>query len=544
MKTVFEMKSDLSNLSQTVISVEETLKSIGAKSKDIKKAVLLTEEMLVLLGRNAAEGKNVNVTVSKILGGRTIDIASAGTELKEADISRTELDLSMAYLPADAENVIRNMILLANKDMLSFSYKNGINRIHINVGEGAKKNLIYSLGAIGAAVVIGMILRLLVPQDINNAMNEYVFSVVKSVFLNAFNMIMAPLIFFSIAACISSFKDLKELGKIGGKIMTFYLCTTVMAILMGFLMFNVISPGNPGDFDFLQVKSSTVSDMDFSFRDTLINIVPPNLLSAFLDSNTLQLIFLAILVGTAAGRLGNRSEAVSAFLYDANELFLKVASMITRFLPLMIFSSVISMVLTMDADNAKSMLKLVATVIAADIGMLLFYILISIIIGKTKPSFFLKNAFPAWINAFALSSSSASMAYTMDVCDKRLGISPKIYSFSIPLGATVNMDGMTVMLSITTLFFARGFGIELSGADIISLIFTIIVLSVGAPGMPGSGLICMSVLFKQFGIPIEALSLVIGIYSMLDPLSTANNVMGDVTGTYVVAKKSGMVSKV
>lgn len=135
------------------------------------------------------------------------------------------------------------------------------------------------------------------------------------------------------------------------------------------------------------------------------------------------------------------------------------------------------------------------------------------------------------------------MAHTMEVCDKKLRISPKLYSFSIPLGATINMDGLSVMLSLTTLFFANAFGITLSPADILSLIFTIVVLSVGTPGIPGTGLICLSVLIKQCGIPIKALSIFVGVYSLLDPINTANNVFGDVTGTYIVAKRSKLIQE-
>ena len=185
----------------------------------------------------------------------------------------------------------------------------------------------------------------------------------------------------------------------------------------------------------------------------------------------------------------------------------------------------------------KTLLSVIACVLVGMLLMMLFYFAVVLIFTKSNPANFAKKVMPAWLNAFAMSSSYASM----NTCDKKLGISPKLYSFSIPLGATINKVGAVILLTISFLFQAKVFGIELSGGDIGTLILTIVLLSLGAPGMPGAATICMSVLLMQFHIPMEALTLFIGIDAITDPFCTANNVLGAIVGTYCIGKRNGMM---
>ena len=543
MKFSHSISADISQLQEGISFIEDSLKKCACKSNQVIKSALLIEEMLVSLIQKSDANQQIKMTVTKRLGTTKVHLNSKGAEFSESEFSDKQIDLSKSELDPDSESIIRGLLLKANSEKITFSYKNGINRIQLFVGEATQKNLIYAICALCAAIVIGIPMRMFLPQSIADGLNEYLFSPIKTIFLNALKMVMAPLIFFSIASCVSTFKDIRKLGRMGGKIMAFYIFTTTVAISVGLLLFYTVSPGQFGEFTSLNLSEAAPAVNSVNFKDTLLGIIPSNLLQPFVTANTLQIIFLAILIGIAAGSLGKHSERVSEFLSLANSLFMKVAFLITKFLPLMIFASVVSMALTMKFETAKTLISLVGTILLADACMLVAYILLVTFLGKTNPFQFIKKALSAWLNAFAIVSSNAAMAHTMEVCDKKLRISPKLYSFSIPLGATINMDGLSVMLSLTTLFFASAFGITLSPADILSLIFTIVVLSVGTPGIPGTGLICLSVLFKQCGIPIEALSIFVGVYSLLDPINTANNVFGDVTGTYIVAKRSKFIQE-
>ena len=543
MKFNHTISAELLQLQDGISFIEDSLKKCACKSKEIAKAVLLIEEMLVALIQKSDTEQQITMIVTKRLGTTKIYLNAKGDEFSESEFSDKQIDLSQSELDPDSESIIRGLLLRANHERIAFSYKNGINRIRLTVGEATQKNLIYALCALCAAIVIGIPMRMFLPQSFADGLNEYLFSPIKTMFLNALKMVMAPLVFFSIASCVSSFKDLRKLGRMGGKIMAFYIFTTTIAISVGLLLFYIVSPGQFGEFTSLNLGEPIQTASSVNLKDTFLGIIPSNLIQPFATSNTLQIIFLAILIGIAAGSLGNRSERVSELLSLANSLFMKVALLITKFLPLMIFASVVSMILTMKFETAKTLISLVGAILLADACMLIAYLLLVTFLAKTNPFHFIKEALSSWLNAFALDSSNAAMAHTMEVCDKKLHISPKLYSFSIPLGATINMDGLSVLLSLTTLFFANAFGITLSPAEILSLVFTIIVLSVGTPGIPGTGLICLSVLFRQCGIPIEALSIFVGVYSLLDPINTANNVFGDVTGSYIVAKRSKLMQE-
>ena len=543
MKFTQSIYADLSELPKSISFITESLNKCSCKPAEITRSTLLIEELLVSLIKKAEPKQKISLIVIKWLGTTKIYLHSKGDEFSASEFSDDQTDLREAYLHPDAEDLIRGMIIKAFHDKLSFSYHNEKNCIRVIVGESSQKNLFYALCALGAAIIASIPMRLFLSPEITSNINEFLFDPIKTMFLNALKMIMGPLIFFSIASSISTFSDLRKLGRIGAKVMSFYIFTTTIAISLGFLLYYTFSPGQFGEFSSLALSETLQAPDSVNFKDTILGIIPSNLIQPFATANTLQIIFLSVLTGIAAGTLNSKSEAVSNFLAQANTLFMKVASIITHFLPFMVFASIVSMVLTMQFETAKTLLSLVATILVADICMMAAYILLVKVFTKTGPIRFMRSVFSTWLNALALASSSAAMPHTMEVCNKKLRISPRLYSFSIPLGATINMDGLSLMLSLTTLFFANAFGITITPADLLSLIITIIILSIGTPGIPGAGILCLTILFKQYGIPIEALSIFIGVYSLLDPINSANNVFGDVTGSYVVAKRNGLMQQ-
>ena len=533
------------NLTNAIEFIENKLNVCKTSGKDKAKAILLAEEHLVELFKVTKENRQVIIRVKRFLGKTTITLMAESTKEIIADTANTLIDLNYYESAPNAEAAIRSMIINANRDVLSQSYRNNVNKIVITAGVSNQKNLINVLLSMLLAVIISLFMRYTLPENICVLINDYVFITIKTLFLNALKAVIAPVIFFSIAASVSSITDLSELGKIGAKIITFYTMTTLAATILAFTSYNFINPGTFNELSYMLGEAQTGGEQKVvSILDTLIGIVPDNFLGAFVTSSTLQLIFLGILVGAVVPLMGEKSEKIASFMSSANALFLKVASTITKCLPVAVFAFIGSMVLTMDFHLISTLLSLFLCIFLGMLMMMVFYLTVIFIMTGSNPFEFFRNALPAWLNAFALSSSNAAMPFTIDTCDKKLKVSPKLYSFSIPLGATINMDGFVIVLTISALFLSKVFGVELSEGNIGSLIMTIVLLSFGAPGIPGVSTICMSVLLMQFNIPMEALAIFIGIDAVTDPLNTANNVFGDIVGTFCVGKRSGMMQPV
>ncbi len=367
---------------------------------------------------------------------------------------------------------------------------------------------------------------------------------IKTMFLNALKMVVVPVVFFSILSCVSQFTNLSDFGKTGGKVMGFYMFTTVIAIAVGAGAFLLLQPGSGGGVQAALQAAQPVAgaeEVNISILDTIVNIVPSNIVQPFLDADMLQIIFIAILCGVAVGMIGDYSRPLKDFFEGCNTLFLKVTTIIVGFIPVAVFCSICSLVMLTGGDTLVSLLYFMAAVLLGMAAMMTVYCLLILVVGRLNPLTFLRKYAPGMLTSFSLGSSNAAMPYNMQLCRNALGISPKVYSFSIPLGATVNMDGSCVYLVVGALFLAQLYGVSLTGADLAALFFSVFVLSVGAPGIPGAGLVCLSVLLVQIGVPVEAAGLMMGIDSIVGMFRTASNTTGDVAISLVVAKLENLV---
>ncbi|HAK58380.1 MAG TPA: hypothetical protein DCP06_05315 [Lachnospiraceae bacterium] len=274
---------------------------------------------------------------------------------------------------------------------------------------------------------------------------------------------------------------------------------------------------------------------DISIRDTLVNIVPSDIVTPFQNSDMLQIIFMAVVVGLAAAAIGIKKPGIKQGISSLNVLVSKLTSVIVAFIPLVVFCSMAKMMINMDLGDLAGVIKWIPVIYVGDILMIIMYGLILLIFTRLNPITFFKKYFPAMISAFTLSSSNASLPTSVKMCDN-LGIAGRVYSFSLPLGATINMDGSCITLIISALFFARIYGVEMSMSLIFSLALSIMLLSVGAPGVPGGNLVCIALIIPQIGVPAEAISLILGLYPIVSMMQTCANVTGDAVVTTVVAK--------
>ena len=533
--------ADDSGFVRTMAFVQKFLEDCGIEKKAKTKAVLVVEEALGSLMEHRG-GEDMRVSARSLLGTVTIELSVRGEPF-----SLTE-NMKSAELPKGGElddgtqDVIRNLLLRAMTDDLKYRHRDGVNYVRVTLVKSKHAFLFATLGAMLAAVAVGLVLSAAAPASFNAALSANLLSPVKTMYLNALKMVVAPVVFFSIVSCIAQFSDLSALGRIGGKTLALYLCTTLIAVGVGIGTFYLFQPGGTNlaglEADASSITSKTVN---VSIRDTIVGIVPANFLSPFLESNMLQLIFLAVVCGVATGLIGKYSTMLTDFFQACNDLFLKITTLFIRVMPVAVFCSISSMILTLGTPSVLTLLGMFATFLFGLACMIAVYCLMMLALARLNPFPFLRKYAPVMAQVFSMASSNASIPINMEACEKKLGISGRVFSLSIPLGATLNMDGTCVHLAVFALALAKVYGVPIGGGMLLSMIVSIIVLSIGAPGIPGSGLICLSVLLTQMNVPVEAIGLVMGIDSLIGMFRCMSNCLGDVAVTSIVAKSEGQM---
>jgi Na+/H+-dicarboxylate symporter len=281
--------------------------------------------------------------------------------------------------------------------------------------------------------------------------------------------------------------------------------------------------------------------VDTSILNTIINIIPSNFIRPFLEADTLQLIFLALIIGIAVGKIGEYTPVLSEFFEACNQLFLTLTTMIAKFIPVAVFCSISLMFVHLGGSSFLSLAGYFLTnVLEVFIMMGIYGLLIFVMTGLNPLTFFRKNK-ESMITSFTLSSSAAAMPVNIRTCTDKLGISPKVCNFSIPLGATINMDGTCISLVLAGLYLAKMYGVTVTPSMLAPLGLTIILLSLGCPSVPGAGMVCLGIVLTQLGVPISAIGLIIAIDPILDMFDTVSNVTGDISCALITAKKEGLV---
>ncbi|MBQ4463685.1 MAG: dicarboxylate/amino acid:cation symporter [Eubacterium sp.] len=539
-------------LTECMTFIGDSLRQMRLSKKLIVGAELLAEEVIVGLSKNGPENPdesrdmNIRLEIKKRMGDIVVSISAPGRELDMKQLQTIDTDLfDDEKNDPETERAIRSIILNANKDKLKYSHDTGYNYFSIAVGKTERSSLITTLIAMVAGLLVGMIASALFSENVTDGMVTYALSPVKTMFMNALSIIVGPVVFFSIVTCLSQFKDLKELGRIGIKVMSMYFITTVLAVGVSILFSLIIQPGEWGGA-VGKVATDAVSvntDMDTSILSTIINIVPNNLVQPFLKSDTLQLIFLAVICGIAVGMIGKYSKMLSNLFDACNHLFLMITTIFARFLPVAVFCSTAMLMIQVGGKALIQQLSVFGTFLLSVTSMMVIYGLLLTVLGRVNPFKFFAKAKEGMLTSLALSSSSAAMPTNMNICTKKLGISPKLASFSIPLGATINMDGTSIFLIVFAMFLARMYGVDVTGSALMTMSVTVIMLSMGCPGVPGAALVCLGIVLENIGVPMEAIGLIMGITPLADMTSTMNNVTGDMAVSTIVARSEGLLDK-
>lgn len=511
---------------------------------------------------NAINSTNLVCSISKLMAAKNTTFLGVAVQKTSNQVVVRIVSDGEAYNPLDDLD-IRSLIdtdppvpdqdfdapqtgeqlLKALRNNLSYYHRGTHNEVEFVAHKSRPQTLKVISIAFVAAIVVGLLLRFYGSAGLNDAVSTYVLTPLRTMFLNALKMLVVPVVFFAISSSVAGVSDIREYGRIGMKVFSFYTFTSFVAILVGYIVYQILQPGANVQLDMSAYTYSADSSTGISLLDSIVNIVPTSFVGAFTGTEMLQIIFLAILAGAAATMLdnGDDRQKVTEFLGLCNRFFLKVASIVMKTIPLATFCAMTLLVLTIDTSMVVALLKLVLGMFLGGVGMFLVYALLFVVFVRKNPLNFFKKCLPNFLLFITFCSTSAVMPQTLDTCTKRLGISPKISSFSMPLGSTINMDGACVYLTLSTLFLAAVYHVPVSVDMLLKLAVTIVILSMGAPPIAGAGFICLSILVLQIGVPIEGLGVLMGIDQIMSMLRTLINGTGDFVGTASVASTEKLI---
>lgn len=532
--------------------IMEALEFLGAElprkkvsEKDIIKTRLLAEECLFKLAKDAAEGTTFEIWIRSVLGNVTTKIKCKGKEIDFSDaLALSGNDFKNAFdeeMDDSAIETIQNMLLKGFADKFKISRKKNMNYIDIITKKDPQMTLYITLSAIVLAVIIGLFMRLCLSETIYNGFCNNVLQPLKTIYMNLLSMIVGPVVFFSMITCMMQFSDMRSFGRIGGKTMGIYTFTSAIAAIAGIGIFYLIQPGTEGSFVSM-ITSQDTPNTAISFLDTIIDIFPSNIVGSFYENNVLHILLMGLFMGVAANLIGEKGKVLQNFFEAMNDMFLEMVLLLAKLIPLITFCSVMILILTTGTDALISLLALIGTLLAGLVVMVFTYSIMIVLTAKVSPFPFLKRYIPTALNVFSLSSSSASMPLNMDFC-KNIGISQRVYSFTIPFGATINMDGAMIALMTGVLFMAKTFGVTIDTSHIIMLIVSGMLLSMASPGVPGGSLVACTVLLKQMGVPMDCLPLVMVYLTVTDMICTVSNTTGDVAASVIVASTEKLLDK-
>ncbi|MGY3687996.1 dicarboxylate/amino acid:cation symporter [Vibrio coralliilyticus] len=364
-------------------------------------------------------------------------------------------------------------------------------------------------------------------------------------FVSLIKLLVVPLVYVSIVCGIVDLKDITAFGRLGGKTFALYIFNTIIAITAALTVGLIFQPG--ADANLAGTISETVKLTTTETPDIfslVVNIVPSNPVQAFANGDMLQIIFMAILTGLAIQALDSRGGPAIRTFKMANEIMMKLVGLVMSLAPYGVFALMIQLGATLDANTLMSVAGYVALVVA----MLVFWIFIFYpmavgIATGTSPKTFLRATREQILFSLSTASSNATIPVTMRTLTEKLQVSKSVAGFGVPLGATMNMSGVSIYIALATIFVANAFGQPINTADVFTLGLTILLLSIGAGGVPGGGVVMVGVLLHQLGLPPEGLAIIAAVDRINDMFCTSSNVVGDTAVNTIVAKTEGEIGK-
>ncbi|MBB5173389.1 dicarboxylate/amino acid:cation symporter [Texcoconibacillus texcoconensis] len=391
------------------------------------------------------------------------------------------------------------------------------------------------LTQITIAFVLAIVLGAIVGPEIE------VVSPLGDAFLRLIQFIIAPLILATLVVGVAGTGDLKKIGRLGGKTVAYYLTTSAIAITLGLGMGYLFAPGAGVDVPAESIdESAAETEATDGVVDTLLQIIPENPFESLVQGDILQIIFFALFLGIGIAAVGEKAKPVLQFFEGFSEVMFKVTTFVIALAPIGVFGLVAPII----GDHGLSVLLplfkvVLAMAVACVIHLVITYGLAVRVLGKMSPIRFFKGIAPAGIFAFSSASSAGTLPLTIKNTTENLGVSKGTSSFVLPLGATINMDGTAIYQGVAVLFIAQFYGIDLTAMDLMTVVLIATLASIGTAGVPGAGMIMLTLVLTNLGLPLEGIALIAGIDRILDMFRTGVNVIGDASGAVIVDRNEG-----
>ena len=362
-------------------------------------------------------------------------------------------------------------------------------------------------------------------------------------FIRLMQMLVVPLVFCSLVCGAMAIGDTKTLGTVGVKTIIFYLITTALAVCLALSVASLINPGL-GMHETVSDTSAAVETTTINFADTLLNIIPKNIFNSLANGDMLPVIVFALFTGILLASMGNRVSTVANFFSQFNDIMMEMTTAVMKVAPVGVFCLIAKTFAGIGFDAFVPMLKYMGSVILAlALQCFVVYQVLLFLFTRLNPFRFIRKFFPVMTFAFSTSTSNATIPLSIDTLFKKIGVSKRISSFTIPLGATINMDGTSIMQGVAVIFIAQAYGIDLTPSALATVVATATVASIGTAGVPSVGLVTLSMVLTSVGLPTEGIALIMGIARILDMLSTAVNITGDAVCTTIIARQQGAFKK-
>lgn len=532
-KQIIKYDLTFETLGDVSAELDAYLREHNTDPKDVQTALLLLEEISVRFLEYSPDVP-VKVTVRSRFGSINMSLSNEAEDFNPIS--------EIKDWGTESENYFRTLIFRANAEKLDYARQNGRNVVNIKARKPKNRMMVLALLMLVAGTVLGLVMVHIMGVDSAKAFDYQVFETVSAMFFNALGMLIIPMIFCSVVTTIAGLSSLSDTGRLGGKALRTYMTTTALAILVGFGSAYLFLPRKLPDAVMTLAKGHATASTVQLGRDTLIGLIPKDIVAPIQNANIMQVMLLAVFVGMALGVLGEKIQVLNRLIEDLTNLFQTLVNMVAAFMPLVTLTATASLMINVGLPVIPLLGRLILTEIIAVAIMWVIYSLQLGIRGispipfwRALPGYFRKSGLPNY--------SGAYLPYSMELCTRKFGVSPRVTSFTTSLGATINMDGACVHFVLCSILFARLYNVALDANMIATIAIAVFILSMGDSAVQNSSLISMTSILTMMGVPTSALGLILGVDAVLDMFRCGSNIIGDLSATLTIGKSEGEMDR-
>lgn len=383
-------------------------------------------------------------------------------------------------------------------------------------------------------IIIGAVLGLTLGTEAN-----FIFKPIGDVFIRLLKMLIVPVIFFTVVNGITKMESIKSLRSVGGKLVGYYVVTSLIAAIIGVAAALIINPGASGVSGLIAGNSPKIEFKEFDIVETLVNWIPTNPFEAFVKADVLQILFFSVIFGISLLLLENRVSKLNAVIEQAAETMIKVTDLVMQFSPYGILALIATMVNSLSASTLAEVGKFILADYAAILVVMFLVYPLQLYISKISTLKFYQAITPALIIAASTTSSAATLPVALNVAERNLKLPEKIYGFGLTVGATINTNGMAAAIGVIGVFACNVYGMPITLSVLFQIVFLGLMLSMGAAGVKGAGIVLSATLLQTLGLPLELVSIFAAIWPVIDIAHTSANVVGDLVGVSIIAANEG-----